>query len=139
MTVVIDASVALRWFVAQSHHEAAERWLNRFVSDPGVFVAPDLFRFEVFGGLARLQPPRDPSWAPRCFANLDRLGIRTLPTTMELFQRALALSRELRIGGYDAVYLAHAESLRVPWLTADERALRRLRNDPRVLPLERED
>jgi predicted nucleic acid-binding protein len=71
----------------------------------------------------------------RCFDRFERLGMRTLPTTLALFQRASEMSRELRIGGYDAVYLALAEGLGIPWLTADEKALRRLRKDRRVLAL----
>lgn len=135
MTVLLDASVVLRWFVQQPGHEAAAVWLRRFVAEPNLFVAPDLLRMEVYGGLCRLQPARDPEWAPRCFERLDRLGLRTLPTTQPLFERGMALSRELKVGGYDALYLAHAESLGVRWLTADERALRRLAGDPRILAL----
>jgi len=135
MTVVLDASVALRWFVDQPGSDAAEEWLRRFAVDPSLFVAPDLFRFEVHGGLARLQPRRDAGWAGRCFERLERLGIRTLPTPMPLSQRALDLSRQLSVAGYDALYLAHAEDLGFPWLTADERALRRLDRDERVLSL----
>jgi predicted nucleic acid-binding protein len=135
MTVVVDASVALRWFVDQPGHDVAAAWLRRFATDPELFVAPDLLHLEVYGGLARLQPPREPGWAIGCFQRLERLGIRTLPTTLPLFERGLALSRELRIGGYDALYLAHAEDLGIPWLTADVRVLRRLKDDPRIRPL----
>jgi predicted nucleic acid-binding protein len=130
--LVLDASVALRWFVDQSDSEAAAKWLWRFVDDPELFVAPDLLRFEVYGGLARLQPRRDPLWAARAFNRFDRLGIRTLPTSIELFERGLNISRELAVAGYDALYLAHAESLSIPWLTADQRVLRRLQGDKRV-------
>ena len=136
MTALLDASVALRWFVEQPGSTHAHRWLDRFAGDPELFVAPDLCRFEVHGGLARLQPRRDPGWAAACFERFERLGVRTLPTTMTLFRRALDMARTLRIGGYDAVYLAHAEELGIPWLTADSRALRRLAGDRRVRPLE---
>ena len=44
---------------------------------------------------------------------------------------------DVRIAGYDAVYVAHAEALRVPWLTADRRVLRRLGKDARVQALVR--
>jgi predicted nucleic acid-binding protein len=125
----------LRWFVDQSGSEAAINWLRRFVDDPELFVAPDLLRFEVYGGLARLQPRRDPLWAARAFSRFDRLGIRTLPTSIELFDRALDISRELAVAGYDALYLAHAESLNIAWLTADQRVLRRLQGDKRVQAL----
>lgn len=135
MTVVVDASVVLRWFVSQPGHEEAAVWLHDFVSDDELLVGPDLLRFEVFGGLCRLQPRREPRWAFRCFDRFERLGIRSLATTRELFERAADLSRTLRIGGYDAIYLAHADALDVPWLTADAKAVRRLRKDRRVLPL----
>jgi predicted nucleic acid-binding protein len=54
----------------------------------------------------------------------------------DLFSRALELSREIEMGGYDALYLAHAEALRIPWLTADGKVLRRLGNDERVRALQ---
>lgn len=134
--VVVDASVVLRWFVTQPGHEAAAAWLARFTAEPDLLIAPDLLRFEVFGGLCRLQAPRDAGWAERNFKRFDRLGLRVLPTPLPLFQRAAELSQSVRMGGYDAVYLAHAEALGVPWLTADKRILKRLRGDARVQSLE---
>lgn len=130
---VVDASVVLRWFVDQEPGGAAAvRWLERLTEDADLLIAPDLLRFEVLGALARLQPSRDAEWAGRAFGRFERLGLRLVPTDEEMALRALELSRELRIGGYDAVYLAHAESLGTSWLTADQRALRRLDGDPRV-------
>jgi predicted nucleic acid-binding protein len=61
--------------------------------------------------------------------------MRLLPTDQAIAKRALWLSRELRIAGWDAVYLAHAESLGTSWITADQRLVRRLAGDPRVEPL----
>jgi len=54
------------------------------------------------------------------------------PTSKSLFERALGLSRELGIAGYDAIYLAHAEDTNRNWLTADEKAARQLASHPRV-------
>lgn len=135
MTVVVDASVVLRWFVTQPGHDDAATWLAALVDDPDLLVGTDLLRFEVFGGLCRLQPPRNPEWAFRSFERFERLGIRTLPTTLDVFERAAHLSRTMRLAGYDAVYLAHAEALGARWLTADRKAIRRLGADPRVKPL----
>ena len=81
MSYVLDASVALRWFVHQPGSEAAAAWLRRLVDDPDLLVAPDLLRFEVFGGLSRLQPRQEKGWAARCFMRFDRLGVRSLPST----------------------------------------------------------
>lgn len=136
MTLVVDASVVLRWFVVQEPGaEAARSWLERFAEDSDLLVAPDLLRFEVLGGLARLQQRREAGWAHQAFERFERLGLRLLPTDLELALRAIDLSRALGIAGYDAIYLAHAESLGTAWLTADRRLLRRLGTDPRVRPL----
>lgn len=135
MPYVVDASVVVRWFVDQEGHEAAKEWLRRLAEDPLLLVAPDLLRFEVFGVLARLQPRSDWGWAERCLERFDALGIRTLPTTLPMYRRSFLFARTLRISGWDAIYLTHAESLGTSWLTADQKALRRLADDPRVLPL----
>jgi predicted nucleic acid-binding protein len=136
VTFVVDASVVLRWFAPQEPGNAeARHWLTRFTDDADVFVAPDLLRFEVLGGLARLQVTHEEGWAARSFSRFERLGLRLVTTDMEIAERALRLSRELKIAGYDAVYLAHAESLGTSWLTADQRVVRRLAGDPRIEPL----
>ena len=136
MTLVVDASVVLRWFVEQEPGaDAARAWLERFAEDADLFIAPDLLRFEVLGGLARLQRQHDEGWARTAFGRFERLGLRLIPTDLEIALRAIDLSRTLGIGGYDAVYLAHAESLRTSWLTADQRVLRQLGASPHVQPL----
>ena len=61
MSVLVDASVVLRWFVDQPGHEDAAVWLRRLRSEPDILIAPDVLRMETFGGLCRLQPRRDPT------------------------------------------------------------------------------
>ena len=133
MTVVVDSSVVLRWFTDQEPGSVeAGRWLERWTEDASLLVAPDILRFEVLGGLARLQQTKDTGWAARAFGRFERLGLRLLPTDTDVALLALRRSRELRVGGWDAVYLAHAESLGITWLTADQRILRRLPGDRRL-------
>jgi predicted nucleic acid-binding protein len=129
---IVDASVVIRWFVSQPGHEAAANWLRRLALDGDLLWAPDLLRFEVFGAFARLQPRHDKGWAAAAFGRFERLGLVMRPTGNSLFERALVLSRELGIAGYDAIYLAHAEDTDREWLTADEKAARQLAGHPRV-------
>lgn len=133
--LVVDASVVVRWFVDQEGHAQAAVWLERFIEDSSLLIAPDLLRFEVHGALARLTPKKDPAWARRSFQRFERLGLRTVSTDGKLFSRALELSFKHAIAGYDAVYLAHAEALDTAWLTADQRVLRQLAKDKRVQAL----
>jgi predicted nucleic acid-binding protein len=133
--LLVDASVVVRWFTTHEGHERALVWFQKFIDHPDLLAGPDLLRFEVHGALARLAPRRDPEWARRAFDRFQRLGVRMLATDSALFDRALELSATLRIAGYDAVYLAHAEALKAPWLTADQRILRRLGGDARIQAL----
>jgi len=129
---ILDTSIAVQWFVDQGDGPAALAWLRRLASNSELFVAPDLMQFEMAGALAKRQPRRDLEWAGRCFDRFQRLGIPLLPTTRSLFHHAMSLARQVPMGGYDAIYLAHAETLGIPWLTADQKMLRRFQNDPRV-------
>jgi predicted nucleic acid-binding protein len=136
MTLIVDTSVVVRWFVHQEPggQEAAD-WLRRLAAEPDLLVAPDVLRLEVYGALARLQVGEGTDWAGARLDRFVRLGLRILPTTSDLMRRGFALCRELSVAGYDALYLAHAESLGTAWLTADARVLRRLPHDRRVRAL----
>ena len=55
MTWVVDASVAVRWFLKEEAHENADEVLRRIVEKPDEFAVPELFLenhaplFENFG------------------------------------------------------------------------------------------
>jgi predicted nucleic acid-binding protein len=133
--VVLDASVVVGWFTHQPHSEDAIPWLAALLAEPRAFLVPDLLPHEVLGALARIGAKQPAGWAVRAYERFLALPMRTVPTTPAISLRALELSRNLRVGGWDAVYLAHAETAGVPWLTADRRVLRRLAKDTRVAPL----
>ena len=56
MIWVIDASVALRWFLEEETHQSADEVLKKVVEDPCRFTVPELFAFEVYAVLQRLHP-----------------------------------------------------------------------------------
>ena len=47
MKFVIDASVAVRWYVLDESHANADAVLQRVIEDPELFAVPELFFFEV--------------------------------------------------------------------------------------------
>jgi predicted nucleic acid-binding protein len=53
---VLDASVALRWYLAEEQDETAESVCVRVVKEPALFAAPELFAYEVFAVLVRTHP-----------------------------------------------------------------------------------
>ena len=56
MIWVVDASVAVRWFLSDESHPNAEAVLAQVVDQPGRFAVPELFAFEVYAVLQRLHP-----------------------------------------------------------------------------------
>ena len=48
MIWVIDASVAVKWFILEETHPAADGVLTALIARPQSFAVPELFAFEVF-------------------------------------------------------------------------------------------
>jgi predicted nucleic acid-binding protein len=118
MTLVVDASVALKWFVIEPGTDAAETLL----AGPEPLIAPQLVVGEICnaawklwrrGALAAIQTQRI---ASRIAGTFDRLV--PLPG---LASRSTALALELDHPAYDCFYLALAERERTVVVTADRR------------------
>lgn len=124
MIWVLDASVAVRWFLAEETHELAEEVLESVVENPRKFAVPELFAFEVFAVLERLHPLGLDTFC-RGIAPLLEGGILRHPMTVDLAQKADRFIRE-GLTGYDACYAALAHDLEGCWITFDEKAHRKI-------------
>lgn len=123
MSLVIDASVALRWFVESPGSEAAVGLLDG--KEP--LIAPDLVIAELVNAAWKLvrageitdeHGTRIAAATPSAFATL--IGTPALAT------RAYSLARALAHPIYDCLYLALAEREKTRVVTADQRFLGRL-------------
>ena len=56
MIWVIDASVAVRWFLEDERNDETDSILEGVIEDPRLFAVPELFSFEVYAVLQRLHP-----------------------------------------------------------------------------------
>lgn len=120
MRYVIDASVALRWFIKECEHPNALSVLEAVVDEPCLFAVPELFAYEVLSVLYRHHPHASTVYAH----DVDRIlssGLLRYPMTGQIYNRA---ERFITIGltGYDAAYVALAEELEGVWLTFDSAA-----------------
>lgn len=124
MSLVIDASVALRWFVEAPGSDAAVTLLEGEES----LIAPDLVIAEVTnaawklvraGEITEEHGLRIAGAVPSIFASLA--GASTLAS------RAFALARAIDHPVYECVYLALAEARGTRVVTADQRLLDHLR------------
>ena len=122
MMWIVDASVAVRWFIEEEAQVHADEVLKRIVNEPRRFAVPELFSFEVFAVLHRLHPDPIPV-ITKAIVPLLQSGIFRQPMTEDL---ALKASRFVKLGltGYDACYAALAKDLKGLWLTFDHKAHR---------------
>jgi predicted nucleic acid-binding protein len=135
MTFVVDASVALKWFVSENGSEAAVRLLN----SGRPIVAPDLVLAEVCNAAWKSWRRREIDPAQLNQVAMDAPGpFQRLVPLDRLIQRAVTIASELDHPVYDCLYLALAEAEDAPLITADRRLVRIVRGTPlaqRVMPL----
>jgi predicted nucleic acid-binding protein len=118
MTWIVDASVAVKWFVRESLHDEAMRLLDHI--EP--LQAPDLIVAEVTniawkkrirGEIAHTQA--------EAIATAIRQYIPALHSSAELNERALEIALALNHPVYDCLYIACAEKTDAILITANEK------------------
>lgn len=123
MTLVVDASVGLKWFSEETDTDAA----TRLVNGTETLIAPDLIVPEVCNGAWRLV--RQNIMRAEQMESIPRTLTTTLEEllpTVSFAQRALSIARVLDHSAYDCFYLALAEAYDAWMVTADKRLLRRV-------------
>ncbi len=127
MIWVIDASVAVRWFISEEVHMNAEEVLKALVDNPRQFAVPELFAFEVYAVLQRLHPNGLHAFLTGVIPLLQG-GVFRQPMTEHLAAAANCFVQK-GLTGYDACYAALAEELNAAWLTFDEKAHRFIKKE----------
>ena len=126
MTLVVDTSVAIAWFVDEPWTALAEPLARRtdlFAPDLIVSEATNvLWRLARSGKIDETHVEHACRRLPQSFAALIPGGI--------LMTRSYAIARQLDHPAYDCFYVALAESLRAPLITTDKRLHSRTRNTP---------
>ena len=127
MTLVVDASVALKWFIEEENTPRAHALLT---ADERT-IAPTLIIAELCnaawrlwrrGEMERAQVSVVAERAPSLFA--------ALVAEIDLAKRASEISLDLEHPAYDCFYLALAERENATLVTADRRLVERVRGTP---------
>ena len=118
MTLVVDASVAFKWFIEELQSDAA----LRVPALPEDLIAPDLIVVEVANALWR--GVRDgrvlTTQATEALTSLPRF-FAELASSASLAPRAFAIACDLSHPVYDCLYLALAEQRDARVVSADAR------------------
>ncbi len=125
MTLVVDASVAVKWVLEEPGVEIAAKLLPRSM------IAPELFQAEV--GHVLSKSVRGKIMSPlQARTGFERILRRVTLVRIATFgPAALLLSLELRHAIYDCYYLVAAEMTGRPLVTADALFVRKLRESGR--------
>jgi predicted nucleic acid-binding protein len=118
--LVLDASVAVGWFVPDERRAYSLALLERVAVD-GAFV-PALFRWEIQSALLGAERANriDPDDVDRAMDLLRDLPVVVDPSGERIFAGSeLHLARYYHLTPYDAAYLALAASRRIPLATLD--------------------
>lgn len=123
MTLVVDASVALKWFVREDFTELA----RELVASRADLIAPRLITTEIANALAKkaIQGVLTPDEAGRHFKSFRQL-LPDLVDIDDLIEPALLNACILRHPIYDLIYLETARKLDAQLVTADRRFATRL-------------
>jgi predicted nucleic acid-binding protein len=137
--LVVDASVAVKWYLLEEDDaDRAESLLDAFDRGGVELIAPYHIRYEVASVVTSASLGRQPrlsrEQATLAVAEFLSLGITTI-VDLDLIPDAFALVHLHGCAFYDALYLALAQRLELPFVTADRKLLRRIDHLPGVLPL----
>ena len=126
-TVVVDSSVAMKWFVPEVHSDRAASLLERSVE----LAAPDLLYAEAGNVLWKKVERGELSAAEarEVVAGLRRVPVR-VSSSGELLEAALEIALAHRRTVYDSLYVALAVALECELVTADERLAHALAAGP---------
>lgn len=125
--IVLDASVAVKWFLrGEPQVDEAQAILDDVARDPRAYVVPELFMNEVMAVLCRA-PGISVEQGKEALSLVESLGLTRVGNGHELMEKAAELAVGWGISGYDAVYVALASLSGGIWLTADARAVAKIR------------
>ena len=133
---VLDASVAAKWFTRHDEPERHKSIALRTLHQSGrtKLVVPEFALLEILNAV-RYSERAEEVDATKALGLLEKLRLEIVPLDWELLRKATAIAWAYRIALYDAAYVAVAERLGFPLLTADEVMAKKMKGHSIVVRL----
>ena len=133
---VLDASVAAKWFVRQGEadRELALSIRDRHTSGLCKLILPEFGLLEIANAIRYSARAKEPDGAA-ALDLLHDLSMEVHALSWDLLRKANAISWAYKVALYDAAYVALAEGVGFPLLTADEELPRKMKGHSIVLRL----
>lgn len=127
MTLIIDASVACKWFFAEDGSAEA----RALAASDTSFIAPDMILVECANAAwRRVRRGEIPATQARAFLKTLPHWFESLVPADRLHEAAFAMACELGHPVYDCLYLALAERDGIRLITADRPFVERVAGSP---------
>lgn len=137
--LVVDASVVFKWLIPDSAEEdvpAAKKLLVDHMEGRVGIAVPALLYYEVGNILLYGRSRPSIEEAEEALSDLYSIPLAVITPDGDAAEATLRLASQYGISYYDAAYVALAEAMDCPLITADRRLVRRTRDDRRVRLLE---
>ncbi len=133
---VVDASVGVKWFVREreADREVALTLRQRHIEGATRMIVPELFLLEVPNAIKTGRKSTEEELA-EVLTTLADLDVQVEQHTPRVLRKTNAVAWAYKLTWYDAVYVALAEVLGFPCVTADEALLRKMKGHSIVLRL----
>ncbi len=133
---VVDASVLVKWFLYQQEadRDRALALRDLHISGRSTIYVPQLALLEVLNAV-RFSPKAKEEDGETALEALHDLHLETKSPEVDLLRKANAIAWAYKITIYDAIYVALAEQVGFPFITADEVMVKKLKGHSIVVPL----
>ncbi len=129
---VVDASVAIKWYVNEELRDRALKLRDEFISDIVDLAAPSLILYEV-GNALRHHPGATEDECASAVKQLRNLGIAIHELDNSMVEASAKLAFDEKLTFYDAAYLSLAKTINAKLVTADEELYNQLSNESKSL------
>ena len=133
---VVDASVLVKWFLQEKEADRDRVLALRdlHISGRSKIFAPRLALLEVLNAICS-NPKADEETGEAVLEALQDLHLEIRAGDTDVLRKANAIAWAYKITIYDALYVALAEMVGFPLITADDSMLKKLKGHSIVVPL----
>lgn len=118
---IVDASVALKWFLKEENSDKAEKLLKAHIESEILLVIPELFFYEVINGLRYKKTTFEN--IRKAVIELFNLQLHCESISENLMIRIAEISLWHNLTVYDATYVCLAEKMNAKLITTDDKIL----------------